>query len=190
MLIVPRFCFLRDHNGDKAYKLLSLCNPYHQLSTFNATYHPETFQASLTNVQLVFLPKITTSQPQLLDAAVIKNFKHKHRKMLVRYVVSRTDEVKTASKIIEDVHVLKTITWLQTTRKIVSTETIKQCFKKCGFDVEDMSIINEEIDTEFHKLFAQISSETTFDEYIGFDAVTITSEPAVDSTHVDWRQCR
>ena len=54
-----------------------------------------------------------------------------------------------------------------------------------------MSIINEEIDTEFHKLFAQISSETTFDEYIGFDAVTITSEPAVDSTHVDWRQeCR
>ena len=110
--------------------------------------------------------------------------------MLVRYVVSRTDEVKTASKIIEDVHVLKTITWLQTTRKIVSTETIKQCFKKCGFDVEDMSIINEEIDTEFHKLFAQISSETTIDEYIGFDTVTITSEPAVDSTHVDWRQCR
>ena len=33
--------------------------------------------------------------------------------------------------------------------------------KKCGFDVGDMSVINEEIDSEFQELFAQISSETT-----------------------------
>ena len=30
ILIVPRFCFLRDHNGNKAYKLLFLY--YHELS--------------------------------------------------------------------------------------------------------------------------------------------------------------
>ena len=37
----------------------------------------------------------------------------------------------------------------------------------------------------------QFSSETTLDEYIDFDAETITSEPAVDPTYVDWRQeCR
>ena len=34
----------------------------------------------------------------------------------------------------------------------------------------------------------QISSETTLDEYIDLDAETITSEPAVDPTHVDWQQ--
>ena len=45
-----------------------------------------------------------------------------------------------------------------------------------------MSIINEEIETEF---FEQTSGETTLDEHIDFYAETITSEPAVDPTHVD-----
>ena len=47
-----------------------------------------------------------------------------------------------------------------------------------------MSIINEEIETE---CFEQISGETTLDEHINFYAETITSEPAVDPTHVDFR---
>ena len=67
-------------------------------------------------------------------------------------------------------------------------ETIKQCFKKCRFDAGDISIINEEIDTEFQELFAQIFSEITRDEYIDLDKETITLEPAVHPTRVDWRQ--
>ena len=51
-----------------------------------------------------------------------------------------------------------------------------------------MSIINEEIYTEFQELFAQLSSETTLGEYIDFDAETKISDPAVNSTHLDWRQ--
>ena len=43
-------------------------------------------------------------------------------------------------------------------------------------------------DTEFQESFAQISSETTLDEYIDIDVEIITSEPAVCTTHVDWRQ--
>ena len=138
----------------------------------NATCHSETLQASLTNIKLVFLPKNTTSRLQSLDAGIIRNFKHKYRKLLVRYVVSRIDEGKTASQIIEGVHVLKAITWLQPACKSVSTETIKHCFKKCGFDVGNVSVINEEIDNEFQELFAQISSEATLDEYIDFEADT------------------
>ena len=102
------------------------------------------------------------------------------------YVVSCFEEGNTASQVIEDVIILKAITWLQTTWKSVSTEIIKQYFKKYEFGVGDMSIINEKIDTEFSELFAQIPSETTLDEYIDFDEETITSEPAVDPTHVDW----
>ena len=96
-----------------------------------------------------------------------------------------------ASQIIEDVHVLKAITWLQTTRESLTTETINQGFKTCGFDVGDISIINGEIDTEFKELFAQISSETILDEQINFDAETIISGLHVDPTHVDRQQeCR
>ena len=51
-----------------------------------------------------------------------------------------------------------------------------------------MSIITEEIDTEFEELFAQVFNETTLDKYIDFDSETITSHPAVDPTDVDWRQ--
>ena len=50
-----------------------------------------------------------------------------------------------------------------------------------------MSNINKGIDNEFQELFAQISSEITLGKYINFDAetITITSEPAVNPTHVD-----
>ena len=73
------------------------------------------------------------------------------------------------------------ITWLQTGWKNVVSETIRHCFKKCGFDVGNTSVVNEEFDTEFQKLFAQISDETTIDEYIDFDFATVTSEPTVNA---------
>ena len=79
---------------------------------YNATCHPETAQAGLKSIKLVFLPKNATSQLKPLDAGIIRNFKHKYRKLLVCYVVSRINERKTASQIIEEVHVLKAITWL------------------------------------------------------------------------------
>ena len=66
--------------------------------------------------------------------------------------------------------------------------TIKQCFKKWGLDIGDISVINEKIETEFQELHAQISGEIIFDEYIHFDAETVTSEPAVDPKQADWRQ--
>ena len=39
-----------------------------------------------------------------------------------------------------------------------------------------MSVTNKEIDTKFQELFAQNSSDITFDEYINFGVETITSE--------------
>ena len=80
----------------------------------NATFHPETLQPTLTNIKLLFSPKNTTSRLQPLDAGIIRNFKQKYRKLLLRYVITRVDEGKTASQICEDVHVLKAISWLQT----------------------------------------------------------------------------
>ena len=88
------------------------------------------------------------------------------------------------SQIIRGVHVFKANTWLQNTWKSVSTETMEQFFQNCGFDAGDKSILNEKTDTKFQELFAQVSSETRHNEYINFDAETITSEPAVDPTHI------
>ena len=103
---------------------------------YNATCHPETAQAGLKSIKLVFLPKNATPRLKPLDAGIIRNFKHKYRKLLVRYVVSWVNERKTASQIIEEVHVLKAITWLQTVWKRVVPETIKHCFKNVVLTLE------------------------------------------------------
>ena len=59
--------------------------------------------------------------------------------------------------------------------------------QKHGFDIENNSDANEQIDTEFQELFEQISAENTIDEYIDFDADVFTSLPAIDQLMVDWR---
>ena len=139
----------------------------------------------LTNIKLLFLPKNTTSRLQPLDAGIIRNFKQKYRELLVKYVVSRVGEGRTTSQVIEDVHVLRAITWLQTAWKSVSRETIRHCFKKCGFNVVSTPDRIEHLDTEFEDLLKQLSSEATLDEYIDFNVDIIMSEPDIDPLNVD-----
>ena len=75
----------------------------------NAPCHPETLQNNLTNMKLIFLPKFTTSRLQRLDAGIIRAFNCKYRKLLMKYVVSQTDEGKKASETIQDANIAKAI---------------------------------------------------------------------------------
>ena len=151
----------------------------------DVTCHPESLQNHLTKIKLVFLPKNTTSRLQPLDAGIIRKFKLKHRKLLLRFVVSRVNDSQTTSQVIEEVQILRAILWLQTVWKSVTPEIIKNCFGKCGFDVENNC---DQIDAEFLELFDQLSSQTDIDEYIQFDIEVVTSLPAIYPLMVDWRQ--
>ena len=107
----------------------------------------------------MFLPKNKTSWLQSLDAGIIRNFKLKYTNLLLRFVVSRVNDSQTASEIIEKVHILQAILWLQTAWKSVTPEIIKICFQKYGFDIEDnCEVINDQIDVELQELFDQLSS--------------------------------
>ena len=99
----------------------------------NAPCHPETLQNNLKYIKLIFLPKCTTSRLQPLDADIIRAFKWKYRKRLMKCVVSRIDEGKNSSEIIQDVNIAKSIHWLQVAWRDVSTETIINCSQNCGF---------------------------------------------------------
>ena len=75
----------------------------------NAPCHPENFVVSYSNIKVVFLTKNTTSRLQPLDAGIIRNFKVKYRKRLLKFVISRFDDNRKASDIIQEVHVLKAV---------------------------------------------------------------------------------
>ena len=100
----------------------------------NVPCHPETLQNNLKNIKLIFLSKCTTSRMQPLDAGIIRAFKCKYRKKLLKYVFSRTDEGKNASEIIQDVNIAKAIHWLQVAWRDVSTETIINASENVGLD--------------------------------------------------------
>ena len=158
----------------------------------NAPSHPETLQSKLRNIKLIYLPKRTTSRLQpLLDAGIIRSFKSKYRKLLVKYVIARVDEGKKASDIIQDVDILKAIHWLQLAWKNVSKETIQHCFQKCGFSQFSIDCDEDEVDEEFQSLFSQLSNDDediTFEDYLTFDDNLSTSVGQINTDLVDWRE--
>ena len=66
----------------------------------NALCHLEMFVVSYLNKKVVFLPKNTTLGLQPLGAGIIRNFKVKYQKRLLKLVISRIDDNRKASEII------------------------------------------------------------------------------------------
>ena len=154
----------------------------------NAPSRPNILQEALKNIKLEFFPKNTASRLQPCDAGIIKNFKHKYRKLLIRYILARIDSVnRTAREIIKDVTILKVIEWIQTSWADVSEKTIKNCFEKCGFGNPNV-VADETVDHEFEELLQELSSDVTVEEFLEFDDCDDTCEPEVNTSSVDWRE--
>ena len=107
-------------------------------------------------------------------------------------MISRIDEGKNASEIIQDVNIAKAIHWLQVAWRDVSTETIINCFQKCGFGQESVNIItnDNEIDEEFESLLTQLreDDEITVKDFVTFGDNLTTSTGQINTDLIDWRQ--
>ena len=107
-------------------------------------------------------------------------------------MISRIDEGKNASEIIQDVNIAKAIHWLQVAWRDVSTETIINCFQKCGFGQESVNIItnDNEIDEEFECLLTQLreDDEITVKDFVTFGDNLTTSTGQINTDLIDWRQ--
>ena len=79
----------------------------------NVPCHPESLSERYSNIKVVFLPKNTTSRLQPLDAEIIRNFKLKYRKKLLEFVISRINDNVKATDIIQEVDILKAISWIK-----------------------------------------------------------------------------
>ena len=99
----------------------------------NAPCHPEHFVVSYSNIKIVSLPKKTTSRLQPLDAGITRNFKVKYQKRLLKFVISQIDDNRKASEIIEEVDVLKAISWIKAAWEEVCDQTVTNCFVSVVF---------------------------------------------------------
>ena len=75
----------------------------------------------------------------------------------------------------------------KSTWKEATSDTIKHCFQKCSFPIDDCVVTAQDSDKEFEMLFNEISENYSIDEYVKVDSTLATSEE-VDVSKVDWRE--
>ena len=150
----------------------------------NASSHPETLQGNLKNIKVVFLPKNTTSQLQPCDAGIIPNFNVKYRKLLLKHVISRIDDGKKASEIIQGVDLLQCMRWVNQGFEQIIKNTRKRCLQKCGFS--EVSLFAEEPDEEFEDLLKSLTIGVMPDDYASFDDDVDTSEMPINVQKKGW----
>ena len=90
----------------------------------NALCHPDDLQDKLSNINIVFLPKSTTSKTQPLDSCIIASWKCRYKKKLLRHVCSKVDGSNSASDIVKSVNLLMSIEWGRQAWDDVLRETI------------------------------------------------------------------
>lgn len=154
------------------------CNRKIILFLDNAASHPKEF--SLTNVTVIFLPANTTSVCQPLDQGVIQNFKVNYRHYILKHVISKMHSAKSASDVSKSVNVLDALCFIKSAWDKVETSTIKNCFRKAGFMLENP--ILQEFDPEddmplatlldFHTLAEH--NEIHLEEFLIIDKDTFT----------------
>ena len=136
----------------------------------------ESVEKNFSNIKLMFLPKNTTSRLQPLGAVIIRVFKLKYRKLLIRYVISRVDGNKRASDIINEINILKVIGWVKSAWREGTSYTIRHCFEKCNFLTYDYAATVQDSDEEFEMLFNEVSENCSIDEYVEVHNTLTTSE--------------
>ena len=90
----------------------------------------------------------------VLQTGIMQSFKMKGPKRLIKYVLARDSEKKSASEMVKSLNVLQAIQWIQESWKDVTNATIKDCFEKCGIVKrhEELMGVEDEDDLEFAAL--------------------------------------
>ena len=114
----------------------------------NAGCHPEDLVGKYSNIKIVFLPANTTAVLQPLDLGIIKTFKVYYRKLLLRHVLSQVEECSSAYDVVQSVNILKSIRWIAQAWQMVSSDTVKKCFRKAGILTKQFDVVTRGSDSD------------------------------------------
>lgn len=96
----------------------------------NVSSHSPELTDKFSHINVIFLPKNTTSRLQPLGAGIIKNFKVHYRKLIVKHALAKIDGSSlTASQITKSIDLLTAIQWVKQAWGEVKSDTITNCFK-------------------------------------------------------------
>ena len=94
-------------------------------------------EARLDFVNVVFLPANTTSIMQPCDAGIIRNFKAGYRKLMLRKITHLVDdesvETVDTNTIKKSVNMLHCLQYSRDAWAAVTTDAVKNCWRKAGF---------------------------------------------------------
>ena len=122
----------------------------------NATSHGPDLQ--LSNVNLKFLPPNTTSHLQPLDQGIIRAFKARYRKHMLRYLVCRIEVADNATELCKQLTLLDAINWLASAWDETKESTISKCFVGAGFSATG-SVAEEDEEDEDDIPLARLAHE-------------------------------
>ena len=112
----------------------------------NCPAHPSV--SNLTNVQLVFFSRNTTSVSQPMDQDAIRSLKALYRGRVLRRLCRVLDKTKTLPKI----SILQVMKILVSSWQAVSAQTIVNCFRKAGITPEVQNAAITDVDDLFSDL--------------------------------------
>lgn len=142
----------------------------------NCTAHPH---LKFSNIKLMFLPTNSTSVLQPMDQGVIKCFKSHYRRRFLEVLISAIEkgvEVDPSKFTIYEAIIKIDRAWND-----VTAETIKNCFRKCGFRFDNLNLNYIDIDShEENHLWGRLTENldlegANFDEYINIDNNLVAS---------------
>ena len=163
----------------------------------NALCHPNALIDHFSNIKMAFLPKNTTSHTHRLDAGIIKLWKVKTKRKLLRYVCSKIDGQKTASEIVKSVNLLMAIQWGKQAWDEICQDTIAKCFNKVGLVPGANTIEGNDDDDPFQgedmlsleELCKKLGKESTAPkEFVNTDEELPSCTEPIDIDKPSWRE--
>ena len=141
----------------------------------NCRAHP--VNLSFSNVKIIFLPENTTSVLQPMDAGIIKCFKGYYRTRAARFLIKWNEQNQFGDKLKQNaIQFYQAIEMAVSSWGDVTSKTISNCFRHCGFYRSKCSI--EVIDNEYDE-FKLIDEQ--FKRVVKEESVDLETFVAIDN---------